>query len=186
VISSALLIALVALLMPEPATPRVQLPAVTPQTFRRRILLHVHEWPLSWRLGPPLLLALALGGLLGARRLRDRDDVPFSGAASTLATAVIAIAAWPAAVTVPDSSGQPVRDGTTSVSVKHFDNGDREITTTVEKRHRHLPIQIALGWILLGGTGSALLGRDLAAANRRRAQARLRRPTASSGPLLPS
>jgi len=216
VVSSVLLIGLVVLLMPKPAAPPVPLPAIPapsavalpqtdsgsapsappvarspepprgPQTFRRRVLLHVHEWSLSWRLGPALLLALALGGLFGARRLRESHHVPHGSTAGALATVAITIAAWPAAITVPDSTGQPIRDGKTSVAVKQFDNGDREIVTTVEKRHRHLPIEIAFGWILVGGIGSAMFGQDLAAASRRRTQARLRRPTAASGPVLHS
>ena len=187
-----LLVGVALQLMPAPTPPSVALPDVSPpqtgsagstaepaasptrstpkrpETFRRRVLLHEHEWSLVWRIGALPLLAVAFGGLFGARRLRRRYDFPFARLSAVLATAAITVAAWSAAIAVPDSSGQPIRDGRVSTSVKNFDNGDREQVTTHERRHRHLPIQIALGWIAVGGAGFVLIGRDFASATRSR------------------
>lgn len=148
-----------------------------PQTYRRFVDLHVHEWSLLWLWELPWWPPAALLAAVAATRMLR--PLPRAGrwslAADTALLAAVAAVSWPAMVTVPDSSGQPVTFKGVSSETRQLDNGDTEIVVTRERRHRHLPIEIAVHWGLLGLGSTALLGRRIVALRR----APARRPSPS-------
>ena len=143
-----------------------------PQTYRRRVNLHVHEWSILWKIGVWYVLAVIALALVVAARARHRLARPGRRLLAYIAVVAIGAGAWAAAIGVPDSAGQPLRDGPVTTKTRELDGGDREIVTTVETRHRHLPIEIAVGWVLLAVGATGTLGRDLVRAGRQPARKR--------------
>lgn len=137
-----------------------------PQTYRRYINLHVHLWRLLfiWSLPwwPPAAL-VAAAALSRVRRPLPRASRWWITALDFAALASVAALAWAAAVTIPNSDGQPVTYEPVRSQTRQLDDGDKEIVITREERHRHLPIEIAMHWSLLALAASVLAGRSLAA-----------------------
>lgn len=150
---------------PEPYEPL----DLGPQTYQRYVNLHVHLWSILWRwMLPwwPLAATALVIVLVRLFRPLPRTASRWSLGLDLVLFAGVAILAWTAAITVPNSDAQPVIFKELRSENKQLENGNREIVTTRESRHRHLPIEVDLHWVLLGGASSLLVGRRLAGLRR--------------------